>query len=93
MDGQLLPGGRSGGGQGTAQLQVAHRLGDIVFQQVAGQLHRGLAQAEDGQMNPRPAQLDCLIQAGHRQHLRPQVLEGLGDGDRAVAVSVGLHHA
>ena len=73
--------------------QVPHRLGHLVLQQHGGQLHGGVAQAQDGQGDPRLTQLPGLVHAGHGQHVGPQLLQLLGHLHRPMAIGVGLAHA
>ena len=93
MDLQGPPRRRRGGRECPGRLQIAHRLGEVVLQQHTGVFHRRHPQDEDGEPDPGPPELHRLVQAGHRQVVRSQLLQLSGHRHRAVAVGVGLHHA
>ena len=62
---------------------------DEVFHLLAGRV----AQDQDGHGDAVMAQLHGLVDAGHRQIVRPQLFQHAGDLDGSVAVAVRLHHA
>ena len=93
MDGQLLTNLLGGLGESFSCFQILHRLGHVVLQQHGGQLQRGLAQAQDGQGDAAPAQLGRFVHTGHRQHIRPQLLQLFRYRQGSVAVGVRLAQA
>ena len=73
--------------------QGADGLGQILFDQQPRVLRRRVPQDQDRHGDAAPAQLQRLIQAAHGQVVRSGLLQQAGDGQRAVPVGVGLHHA
>ena len=73
--------------------QGGHRLGDAVLDQLGHHGRRRVPQNQDGGLDAAVAELLRLVQAGHRQIVRPQLLQLPGDLDGPVAVSIRLHHA
>ena len=69
---------------------AAHR--DVVCDQGVRLPGLDMAQHQDGQGQPRPAQLQRFGQAAHRQPGRPLFRQNAGALHRTVAVAVGLHH-
>ena len=69
-----------------------HRLGDVVGNQLGHHLRRRMPQNQDGHGNAAVTQFPGLVQTGHRQIVRPQLLQFPGNLHRAVAVGIRLHH-
>lgn len=59
-------------------LQAVDGLGDVVVDQLVGVLHRRIAQHQDGALDAGVSELLRLVQAGHRQVVRPQGFQLLG---------------
>ena len=93
VDAQPPPCRLGGGGKGPGTLQIVDRLGQPIAQQLLRAVGWRVAQEQDRGEHPGLPQLPGLRQAGHRQVLRPQLLQLPGHGDRPVAIGVGLHHA
>ena len=72
---------------------AGHRLRDVVAQQLLHPLRRRVAQNQDGHGDAPGPQLHGLVQTGHRQIVRPQLLQHPGHLHRPVAVSIRFHHA
>ena len=72
---------------------AGHRLRDVVAQQLLLPLRRRMAQNQNGHMDTPGPQLHGLVQTGHRQIVRPQLLQHSGHLHRPVAIGVRLHHA
>ena len=72
--------------------QGGHRLGDAVLDQLGHHGRGRVAQDQNGRLNAGPAEFFRLVQAGHRQIVRPQLLQLAGHLNGPVAVGVRLHH-
>ena len=68
-------------------------LGNVVLYQPPHLLLGGVAQDQHRHGDAVGPQLHGLVNAGHRQIIRPQVLEGPGHLHGPVSVGVGLYHA
>ena len=69
------------------------RLGNVVLHQPSHLLLGGVAQDQHRHGHAVGPQLHGLVDAGHRQIVGSQLLEGPGHLHGPVAVGVGLHHA
>ena len=58
--------------------------------QLPGVFRGRIAEDQNRRLDPCPAQLQCLIQAGHRQIVRPQFRQLLRHRHRAVSIGVGF---
>ena len=67
-------------------------LGDLLLRQPAAQLHRGVAQDQDGQPDARRPQGEGLVVTGDPQPVGPHLLHQAGHLLVPVAVGVGLDH-
>ena len=91
VDAGPFSGGPGGAGQGLGQRRGEYPLGQLQIHHLGGQLRRGVPQDEDGGGDARPAQGRPLLQAGHRQIVRPQLHQAAGHRDGPVAIAVGLY--
>ena len=72
---------------------AGHRLRDVVAQQLLHPLRRRMAQNQNGHMDTPGPQLHGLVQTGHRQIVRPQLLQHSGHLHRPVAIGVRVRYA
>ena len=72
---------------------AGHGLGNVVLYQPPHLLLGGVAQDQHRHGHAVGPQLHGLVDAGHRQIVGPQLLEGPGHLHGPVAVGIGLHHA
>ena len=74
-------------------LQTVDLLADAHFCQILGVFYRRIAQNQNRAPDAVAAQLGSLLKIGDGQKLRAQLFQVAADGNRAVAVGVGLDHA
>ena len=63
-----------------------------MLQQQGGILHRRHTKDKDGEPEPGLPELQSLVQAGHSQVVRSQLLQFFGHRHGAVTIGVGLYH-
>ena len=77
--------------EGPGGLFLKHPLGQPVIYQLPCPHRLCVAQDQDGDLHPRPAQLNALLQTGHRQIIHPKLFQPAGHRNSSVTVGVGLY--